>query len=90
MSYTNKSNSPFNLGGGIVVQLLGMQTYFVTDNWWAAVKPLDSKNANFRFGMNIVIGNAKTKKDNTPTPIMTEEKKEPTLTQPTPATEPKK
>ena len=60
-SYTAKSRSPFNLGGGLVLQFLNMQWYFMTDNWYAAVKPLDSKNVNFHFGMNIVAGNAKGK-----------------------------
>ncbi|MEY2829197.1 MAG: hypothetical protein RIQ33_1055 [Bacteroidota bacterium] len=94
LTYTNKSYAPINLGGGIMLRFLGMQTYFITDNWLAAVKPLASKNVNFRFGMNIVIGNAKELKDKTPKPLMVDEKKEPTPTpaptEPTPPTEPKK
>jgi hypothetical protein len=94
LTYTNKSYAPVNFGAGIMLRILGMQSYFITDNWLAALKPLASKNVNFRFGMNIVIGNAKALKDKTPTPIMTEEKKEPTPapapTEPTPPTEPKK
>jgi hypothetical protein len=89
LTYTNKTYSPFNLGGGLTLQFLGMQYYFVTDNWWAAIKPLASKNMNFRFGMNIVIGNGKAIKDKTPEPIMTEQKPAPEPEKPQP-TEPKK
>ncbi|MEN9523534.1 MAG: hypothetical protein RL065_1911 [Bacteroidota bacterium] len=78
LTYTNKSYAPINFGGGIMLRFLGMQTYLITDNWLAAVKPLASKNVNVRFGMNIVIGNAKELKDKTPKPLMAEEKKEPT------------
>jgi hypothetical protein len=78
LTYTNKSYAPVNFGGGIMLRFLGMQTYLITDNWLAAVKPLASKNVNIRFGMNIVIGNAKELKDKTPKPVMVDEKKEPT------------
>jgi hypothetical protein len=73
-TYTGKSRSAFNLGGGLIFQFLNMQWYFVTDNWWAAVKPLDSKNVNLRFGMNIVWGNSDKKKETTPIPVMEEKK----------------
>ena len=62
LSYTAKSNAAFNLGGGIVLRFAGMQWYFATDNWWASIKPLDSKNTNFHFGMNLVFGNSGKKK----------------------------
>ena len=71
-TYTGKSRSPFNLGGGLIFQFLNMQWYFVTDNWWAAVRPLDSKNVNLRFGMNIVWGDANKKYDDAPKPMMEE------------------
>lgn len=91
LSYTNKSYSPVNFGGGIMLRFLGMQTYLVTDNWWAAVKPLASKNVNIRFGMNIVIGNAKAEKEKKMNNAMMEEKKDPaSAPAPAPTTEPKK
>ena len=62
VTYTLKSYSPFNIGGGLVLQFLNMQYFFVTDNWYAAVAPLDSKNANLTFGMNMVVGNRIRKK----------------------------
>jgi hypothetical protein len=67
-TYTAKSRSAFNVGGGLVLQFLNMQWYMTTDNWWAAIKPLDSKNVNLRFGMNIVWGDANKKEE--PQPIM--------------------
>ncbi len=67
-TYTAKSRSAFNVGGGLVLQFLNMQWYMTTDNWWAAIKPLDSKNVNLRFGMNVVWGDANKKEE--PQPIM--------------------
>ena len=61
LTYTLKSYSAFNIGGGIIVQFAGMQFYMVTDNWYAAVVPLDSKNANLNIGLNLVFGNRITK-----------------------------
>ncbi|NCX95948.1 MAG: hypothetical protein EBX41_05980 [Chitinophagia bacterium] len=61
-SYTYKNKSAFNIGGGLIVQLLNMQWYIVTDNWWAAVKPLDTKNMNISMGMNAQFGNRVKKK----------------------------
>ena len=56
LSYTAKSTSTFNVGGAVILQFLNMQWYVATDNWWAAVTPLDSKNMNLRMGMNLVFG----------------------------------
>ena len=56
LTYTAKRGTPFNIGGGIIARFAGMQWYFATDNWWAAVKPLDSKNVNLHMGINIVLG----------------------------------
>ena len=63
LTYTLKSYSAFNLGGAIILQFANMQFYVVTDNWYAAVIPLDSKNANVNAGMNLVFGN-RIRKDN--------------------------
>jgi Family of unknown function (DUF5723) len=63
VTYTLKSYSTFNLGGAAIFQFLNMQFYVVTDNWYAAVIPLDSKNANLNAGMNLVFGN-RLRKDN--------------------------
>jgi hypothetical protein len=62
LSYTMKSSSAFNLGGAIIVNYGGAQLYFATDNWWAALKPLDSKNTNLHMGINAVIGDRAKKK----------------------------
>ena len=59
LTYTVRNYAPFNIGGGIVLRALGMQFFAVTDNWYAAVVPLDSKNANLNFGMNLAFGNRK-------------------------------
>lgn len=56
LTYTAKSNTPFNLGGAIIVRLACVQLYMATDNWWASVKPLDSKNMNLHFGINLAFG----------------------------------
>ena len=56
LTYTLRSRSPFNIGGALICQLAAMQLYFVTDNWWAPLVPLDSKNVNLQFGMNLVFG----------------------------------
>jgi hypothetical protein len=61
LSYTAKKQAPANLGGAIILQFLHMQWYFVTDNWYAAIKPLDSKNMNLHMGMNLVFGAKKAK-----------------------------
>ena len=63
LTYTVKSYSAFNLGGALIFQFLNMQFYMVTDNWYAAVIPLDSKNANLSMGMNLVFGNRIRKDD---------------------------
>ena len=63
LTYTVKSYSTFNIGGSMIFQFLNMQFYVVTDNWYAAVIPLDSKNANVNLGMNLVFGN-RLRKDN--------------------------
>lgn len=68
LSYTLKSSSAFNLGGAIVARFAGMQWYFATDNWWASVKPLDSKNMNLHMGMNLVFGDRAKKKISEPMP----------------------
>lgn len=57
LSYTAKSNSFFNLGMAIVARFSPVQFYFATDNWWASIKPLDSKNVNLHMGINLAIGN---------------------------------
>lgn len=62
LSYTMKSGSAFNVGGAIVARFAGMQWYFATDNWWASVKPLDSKNMNLHMGVNLVFGDRVKKK----------------------------
>ena len=56
LSYTMKTGSLFNIGGGIVARFAGMQWYLTTDNWWASVKPLDSKNMNVNMGINLAFG----------------------------------
>ena len=56
LTYTAKSNAAFNIGGALILQFFHMQWYLATDNWYAAVKPLDSKNMNVNMGMNIVFG----------------------------------
>lgn len=56
LTYTLRTGSPFNIGGAIICQLATVQLYFVTDNWWAPLMPLDSKNVNLQFGMNLVFG----------------------------------
>lgn len=67
LTYTLKTGSPFNLGGGIVARFGGVQLYLVTDNWWASIKPLDSKNMNVNMGLNLAIGDrAKKKVDKKP------------------------
>jgi len=68
LSYTAKSSAAFNLGGAVIARFLGMQWYFATDNWWASVKPLDSKNTNFRMGINLAFGDRSKKKSASPTP----------------------
>jgi hypothetical protein len=63
LSYTMKSGSAFNLGGAIVARFAGMQWYFATDNWWASLRPLDSKNMNLHMGMNLAFGDRIKKKN---------------------------
>ncbi len=63
LSYTLKKGAPANIGGALILQFVHMQWYFVTDNWYAAIKPLDSKNFNAHMGINLVWGNKKEKKD---------------------------
>jgi hypothetical protein len=64
VSYTAKSRMPFNLGGALVFQFLNTQWYFITDNWYSVLKPLNSKNVNLRFGINVVVGDKeKVKKE---------------------------
>jgi hypothetical protein len=62
LSYTAKTSSAFNIGGAIVARFAGMQWYFATDNWWASVRPLDSKNMNLHMGVNLVFGDRAKKK----------------------------
>jgi hypothetical protein len=62
LSYSMKSSSAFNLGGAVIVNFGGAQFYLATDNWWAAVKPLDAKNTNLHMGINAVIGDRFKKK----------------------------
>ncbi len=68
LSYTMKTSSAFNLGGAIVARFAGMHWYFATDNWWASIRPLDSKNMNLHMGVNLVIGDRAKKKDEKPEP----------------------
>ncbi|GAA4460918.1 DUF5723 family protein [Nemorincola caseinilytica] len=62
LTYTLKSASPFNLGGAIVARFAGMQWYLSTDNWWASIRPLDSKNMNVNLGVNLAFGDRTKKK----------------------------
>lgn len=62
LSYTAKSSAFFNLGGGITARFGGVQIYFATDNWWASVQPLNSKNTNMHFGINLAFGDSGRKK----------------------------
>jgi len=62
LSYTAKSNAFFNLGGALIFTFAHMQWYFATDNWWASVAPLDSKNTNMHMGVNLVFGDSGRKK----------------------------
>jgi len=59
LTYTAKTATPFNIGGALIFQFLHLQLYFVTDNWWAPIDPLNSKNVNLQFGMNLVFGHKK-------------------------------
>ncbi len=63
ITYTAKSNAAFNLGGAIIARYAGMQIYFATDNWFASIKPLNSKNTNFHMGLNLAIGDRVKKKN---------------------------
>jgi len=63
LTYTVRSYAGFNFGGGLIFQFAHMQFYAVTDNWYAAITPLDSKNTNLNVGMNLVFGN-RLRKDN--------------------------
>jgi hypothetical protein len=62
LTYTMKTGSLFNVGGAIVARFAGMQWYLSTDNWWASVRPLDSKNMNVNLGMNLTFGDRAKKK----------------------------
>jgi Family of unknown function (DUF5723) len=57
LTYTAKPYSPLNIGGGIVLRFAQLQLYVITDNWYAAVIPMDSKNTNLNVGLNIISGN---------------------------------
>ena len=80
LTYTAKSNSAFNIGGGLVARFAGMQWYLVTDNWWAALKPLDSKNMNVNMGINIAIGDRDKKKNKVVAEMEARENSDPTNT----------
>ncbi len=62
LSYTMKTNSAFNIGGALIARFAGMQWYLSTDNWWASVAPLKSKNMNLNMGVNLVFGDRVKKK----------------------------
>jgi len=62
LSYTAKTDAYFNLGIGLIAHVGPIQIYFVADNWWASIEPLDSKNVNLSTGINLAIGQRKTAK----------------------------
>jgi hypothetical protein len=59
LSYSMQNRTYDNLGAGVVLKLLPLQIYFLSDNLTAAMRPYGAKNVNFRFGINKVFGNPK-------------------------------
>lgn len=60
--YSIRNNSFDNLGANLALALGPVQIYGVADNVISVFKPLDTKNVNFRFGLNIAVGEKKKKK----------------------------
>jgi Family of unknown function (DUF5723) len=53
-SYSYWNSSAFNIGLNTILNLGPIQLYMITDNILTVVSPLNSRNANFRVGMNLV------------------------------------
>ncbi len=56
VSYTVANNSYTNIGMGLAARMGVAQFYFVTDNILAGIDPNSARLANFRFGVNILLG----------------------------------
>jgi Family of unknown function (DUF5723) len=56
LTYSVRNQSFANLGTNIALKLGPFQMYLIADNLLATQKPLQSSNANFRIGTNLVFG----------------------------------
>jgi hypothetical protein len=56
MSWSYMNRSALNLGFGIAYGRSPLQIYIVSDNILAPLFPMDTKNVNLRFGLNIHLG----------------------------------
>lgn len=57
MSYSMQNRTYDNLGAGLVIKLLPLQIYVMSDNLTAMIAPDKARNVNLRFGINKVFGN---------------------------------
>ncbi len=63
-TYAVKGDTYNNLGLNLMVTLGPFQFYALTDNFTAAINPMNSKHFNFRFGGNLVFGKLYREKKN--------------------------
>ena len=61
-NYSIQGSSFYNIGAGAVLNFGPFQFYGVTNNLIAHFKPTLARNANFRFGMNLIFGRKKFKR----------------------------
>ncbi len=59
--YSIRNNSFANLGVNFAAKLGPVQLYGITDNVLSVFKPYDTKNVNFRLGLNIAISKKREK-----------------------------
>lgn len=56
LSYSIMNRSFANIGLGFALNLGPVQTYFVSDNLYCLVAPLETKSVNIHFGINFIFG----------------------------------
>lgn len=61
-NYSINGSAFLNVGAGVVFNLSFLQVYFVTNNLLSHFNPSEVRNANFRFGTNLIFGRKKFKR----------------------------
>lgn len=63
VSWSYLNNTIKNVGLGLALHGKGLQFHILTDNILAFFDPLDARNANLRFGINLMLGCGRNKEE---------------------------